>query len=165
LVRHTCQPCGPIVCSNLQHRLYQTTEPNLEYPLDHVAIAVPSLSAALPAFELVSGATGSPLEAVPSQGVNVVFVGGAGCRLELLEPASPDSPVARFLAKRGPGLHHIAYRVTDLESVLTDLANRGFELIDRKPRAGAHGRLVAFIHPRSTNGVLTELVQDDQPQP
>jgi methylmalonyl-CoA/ethylmalonyl-CoA epimerase len=165
LVRHTCQPCGPIVCSHQQRRHHQTTEPILEYPLDHVAIAVPSLGAALPAFELVSGAPGSPVETVPSQGVNVVFVGGAGCRLELLEPTSPDSPVARFLAKRGSGLHHIAYRVTDLEAVLTDLGNRGFELIDRKPRAGAHGRLIAFIHPRSTNGVLTELVQDSQPSP
>jgi methylmalonyl-CoA epimerase len=139
---------------------HQPTEPVLEYPLDHVAIAVPSIRAALPALELISGAPGSPAEAVESQGVNVVFIGTAGCRLELLEPTGPDSPVARFLDRRGPGLHHIAYRVTDLAAVLEDLGQRGFELIDRTPRAGAHGRLVAFIHPRSAGGVLIELVQD-----
>lgn len=135
-------------------------EPNLEYPLDHIGIAVPSIRAALPAFEHISGASGSRPEPVPAQGVNVVFLGTAGCRLELIEPIGPESPIARFLDRRGPGLHHVAYRVDDIARVLDDLAGRGFELIDRAPRPGAHGRLVAFIHPRSANGVLTELVQD-----
>lgn len=125
-----------------------------------MAIAVPSIRAALPAFELISGASGSPIETVPAQKVNVVFVGTAGCRLELVEPAGSDSPIARFLGRRGPGLHHIAYRVADIATVLADLAARGYHLIDAAPRAGAHGRLVAFIHPRSTSDVLIELVQD-----
>jgi methylmalonyl-CoA epimerase len=135
-------------------------EPDLEYPIDHVAIAVHSIRDALPAIELVTGAWGSRPEAVPSQGVNVAFVGSDGCRLELIEPTGPDSHVARFLERRGPGLHHVAYRVDDLQTVLERMAASGVELIDRVPRRGAHGRLIAFIHPRSFNGVLTELVQD-----
>ncbi|HEX7118942.1 MAG TPA: methylmalonyl-CoA epimerase [Longimicrobiales bacterium] len=131
-----------------------------QLPLDHVAIAVASIEEALPTFELVTGAEGSPRERVESQGVDVVFVGAGTGRLELLEPAAPDSPVARFLEKRGPGLHHLAYRVPDLEAALARLAAAGVQLIDERPRAGAHGRLVAFLHPRSTGGVLIELVQE-----
>lgn len=131
----------------------------MEHPVDHVAIAVPSIATALPVFELLAGATGSPIEHVPDQGVNVAFVGTAGCRLELIEPASDDSPINRFLERRGAGLHHVAYRVPDLETALDSLARHGFELIDRRPRTGAHGRRIAFIHPRSSQGVLTELIE------
>jgi methylmalonyl-CoA/ethylmalonyl-CoA epimerase len=91
--------------------------------------------------------------------VNVVFLGSGSAKLELVEPLSPDTPVGRFLAKRGQGIHHIAYRVEDLAATLDRLAEAGFELIDRTPRRGAHGRLVAFVHPRSTAGVLIELVE------
>jgi len=131
----------------------------VQHPLDHIGIAVPSIPAALPVFELLSGVAGSRIERVESQGVDVAFVGGTGCLVELIEPIRPDSPVARFIERRGPGLHHIAYRVSDLAAELERLVTQGFELIDRQPRAGAHGRRVAFIHPRSTNGVLTELVE------
>ncbi len=128
--------------------------------LHHIAIAVPSIAAALPTFEALTGATGSTPEAVAAQGVTVAFVGEGAGRLELLEPSTPTSGVARFLEKRGPGLHHIAYRVTDLARTLDRLAADGIELIDRAPRPGAHGHKVAFIHPRSAGGVLVELVEE-----
>ena len=126
--------------------------------LDHVAIAVESIAASQPIFESLLGAVGSPVERVDSQGVSVAFVGAGPGRLELIEPTGPDTPVGRFLARRGPGLHHVAYRVPDLEAALTRLAAEGVELIDRVPRTGAHGHRVAFLHPRSTGGVLIELV-------
>ena len=132
----------------------------MKHPIDHVAIAVPSLVAATPAFELLTGATATSVERVDEQGVDVVFVGTGPARVELLEPLTPESAVGRFLARRGAGLHHIAYRVEDLASELARLTAAGVELIDRVPRKGAHGRLVAFIHPRSAAGVLVELVQD-----
>ncbi len=132
----------------------------MEIPVDHIAIAVPSIDAARPVFELLTGGKASARERVDSQGVDVVFIGGGPARIELLEPLSPESAVGRFLEKRGQGLHHVAYRVTDIAATLSDLASKGVELIDRTPRLGAHGRLVAFIHPRSAAGVLIELVQD-----
>ena len=126
--------------------------------LDHVAIAVESIAATVPLFESLTGASSSPIERVDSQGVAVSFIGTGAARVELLEPTKPESTVARFLERRGPGLHHIAYRVEDLEATLARLAERGIELIDRVPRAGAGGHRVAFLHPRSTGGVLIELV-------
>jgi methylmalonyl-CoA/ethylmalonyl-CoA epimerase len=129
-------------------------------PLDHVAIAVESIAASLPIFESLLGAAGSPVERVESQGVCVTFMGSGAGRIELIEPTGPDTAVGRFLERRGPGLHHIAYRVPDLEATLARLAADGFELIDQTPRAGAYGHQVAFLHPRSTGGVLIELVSD-----
>ena len=130
----------------------------MQLPLDHVAIAVESIAASLPVFESLTGAQGSPVERVESQGVAVTFVGNGSSRVELLEPLSAESTVARFLARRGPGLHHIAYRVDDLGTMLEQLSARGVELIDRVPRAGAGGHRVAFLHPRSMGGILVELV-------
>jgi methylmalonyl-CoA epimerase len=130
----------------------------VQLPLDHVAIAVESIAALQPLYESLAGAAGSPVEAVPSQGVSVTFIGSGAGRLELIEPTGPDTPVARFLARRGPGLHHIAYRVEDIDAALDRLADAGIELIDRHARSGAHGSRVAFLHPRSTGGVLIELV-------
>jgi methylmalonyl-CoA epimerase len=125
------------------------------YPIDHVAVAVSSLSDAVPMFERLSGTAGSPVEELPAQGVNVAFVGG----VELLEPRGPDSTVARFLERRGPGLHHIAYRVPEIVDALQVAEAQGFRLIDSEPRPGAGGHLVAFLHPSSTGGVLIEFVQ------
>lgn len=127
--------------------------------IDHVAIAVPSITAALPLFELLADAVGSPIERVEAQKVDVAFVGTGTTRIELLEPTAPDSTVQKFLDKRGSGLHHIAYRVADIEAALKRLKEAGMQLIDEKPRPGAGGHLVAFLHPRSTHGVLVELVQ------
>jgi methylmalonyl-CoA/ethylmalonyl-CoA epimerase len=130
----------------------------VDLPLDHVAIAVESIATSLPIYESLLGSSGSPVEHVASQGVSVTFVGSGAGRIELLEPTSADSPVGRFLARRGPGLHHIAYRVGDIEAALTRLEADGFQLIDRTARPGAGGHRVAFLHPRSTGGVLIELV-------
>lgn len=131
----------------------------MELPLDHVAIAVPSISAALPIFELITGGPSSPVERVAAQRVDVAFVGTGEGRIELLEPTSPESTVQRFLDKRGAGLHHIAYRVPDIEAALARLAEAGVRLIDAVPRPGAGGHRVAFLHPQSTHGVLIELVE------
>jgi len=125
------------------------------YPLDHVAVAVASLEEAFPQFQLVAGHSCSPVEALPDQGVRVLFVGS----VELVEPLGPDTPVGRFLQRRGPGLHHIAYRVPDLPEALSRLKEQSLELIDPAPRLGSRGHQVAFLHPRSTGGTLIELVQ------
>lgn len=129
------------------------------FPLDHVGIAVASIQDAMPLFERLANARGSTVEDVASQGVRVAFVGVGSARLELLEAARPDSPIAKFIQKRGPGLHHIAYRVPDITAALADFAAEGVELIDREPRPGAAGHRVAFLHPRTTEGVLVELVE------
>ena len=126
-----------------------------DHPLDHVAVAVTSLEAASRLFELLSGETRSPPQTLEAQGVRVTFVGS----VELLEPLGSETPVGRFLQRRGPGLHHLAYRTGDIVAELARLEAEGLELIDRVPRPGAHGHLVAFIHPSSTEGVLIELVQ------
>ena len=124
-------------------------------PLDHIGVAAPSIHESAATYESISGATSSAIEELPEQGVNVAFVGS----IELIEPRSSTGSVARFLTRRGPGIHHIAYRVSDLLWTLQDLNTRGFQLIDEEPRLGARGHLVAFVHPESTGGTLIELVQ------
>ena len=124
--------------------------------IDHIAIAVPSITDAATTFELLTGHTCSPIEELPEQGVNVAFVGP----LELIEPRSPDASVARFIERRGPGLHHIAFRVPDMSKALAEYRDSGVRLIDEEPRTGARGHQVAFLHPDSTGGVLVELVQE-----
>ena len=131
----------------------------MELSLDHVAVAVPSITAALPIFELLADAPGSRIEHVQAQQVDVAFVGTGATRVELLQPSGPDSTVQKFLDRRGPGLHHIAYRVPDIEAAMHRLAAAGVRLIDEQPRLGAGGHKVAFLHPQSTHGVLVELVE------
>jgi LAO/AO transport system kinase len=126
--------------------------------LDHVALATESVAATAELFRELFGLAATAIEQVPAHHVRVQFVETAGARLELLEPTGPESAVARFLARRGSGLHHIALRVTDLESLLASLRDRGVRLIDERPRPGAGGTTVAFVHPSSTGGVLVELV-------
>ena len=130
-----------------------------ERPLDHVGIAVHSLDESLPTFESITGGKGYGRERVESQGVEVVFVGEGLGRLELLAPTRDDSAVAKFLAKRGPGMHHLCYRVASIRDELARYREAGAQLIDREPRPGAGGHMVAFIHPKSTGGVLVELVE------
>lgn len=127
----------------------------LGLPLDHVAVAVPSIAEALPLYERLTGARPSEVEEVAGQGVRVAFLGA----LELIEPTRPDGGVARFLERRGPGLHHIAYRTEDIARELERARGAGFEAIDAEARPGAFGHRVAFLHPRSTGGVLVELVE------
>lgn len=124
-------------------------------PLDHVAVAVSSIDKDGAVFELVTGDERSEPEVLEAQGVRVAFVGS----VELLEPLGPDTTVSRFLDRRGPGLHHIAYRVTRLSQELGRLEQAGVRLIDREPRDGARGHRVAFLHPASTGGILIELVE------
>jgi len=135
----------------------------VELPLDHVAIAVAAIADVLPLYESITGAAGSAPVRNTEQQVDIVFLGSGPCRIELLQPTSADSPVGRFLARRGAGLHHVAYRVPDLDAALERLAAAGVRLIDRQPRPGAHDRRIAFIHPQSTGGVLIELVEGEPP--
>jgi LAO/AO transport system kinase len=126
--------------------------------LDHVAIATGSTTGAAALFQELFGLAASPVESVPGQQVRVQFLETAGARLELIEPTEPHSTVAAFLERRGPGLHHIALRVADLEGTLATLRARGIRLVDERPRAGAGGTTVAFVHPSGIGGVLVELV-------
>jgi len=131
--------------------------------LHHVAIVVPSVAEARKTYVEVLGMQAGTVEHVPDQKVNVLVCHAGSQRIELVEPAAPDSPVTNFLAKRGGGLHHLAYRVANLERALATLRTAGLRLIDERPRPGAHGTRVAFVHPSSANGVLTELVEDPHP--
>ncbi len=127
--------------------------------LDHVGIAVSSLSDALAFYRDTLGLQIERPEEIASQRVRAHFIPVGDATLELLEATADDSPIARFLAKRGPGLHHVALRVEDIVAALAELKARGIRLIDETPRPGAHGALVAFLHPSSTHGVLVELKQ------
>src|SRR5919198_229047 len=127
--------------------------------LDHVGIAVANLSEAVSFYRDALGLEIDPPEDVRSQHVRAHFIPAGQSALELLEATSDDSPIAKYVAKRGPGLHHITLRVDDIRAALARLKTRGVRLIDESPRAGAHGSLVAFIHPSSTHGVLVELKQ------
>jgi methylmalonyl-CoA/ethylmalonyl-CoA epimerase len=127
--------------------------------LDHVGIAVADLGEALAFYRDALGLEVEAPEEVGSQGVRVHFVPAGETAIELLEPMADDSPIGRFIARRGPGLHHVTLRVDDLPAALTRLKARGVRLIDDTPREGAHGSLVAFIHPSSAHGVLVELKQ------
>src|SRR5437868_7239304 len=125
--------------------------------LDHIGISVKDLSAALAFYRDALGLEIEAPEEVPSQHVRAHFIAVGESRLELLEATSPDSPIAKAIEKRGPGLHHITLRVDDVAAALAQLRARGVRLIDETPRPGAEGSLTAFIHPASTGGVLIEL--------
>jgi methylmalonyl-CoA/ethylmalonyl-CoA epimerase len=127
--------------------------------LDHIGIAVGDLSQALAFYRDALGLEVEPPEDVPSQRVRAHFVPVGEATIELLEPTSADSPIARFIEKRGPGVHHVTLRVDDIRGTLAGLKARGVRLIDQEPREGAEGALIAFVHPASTHGVLVELKQ------
>ncbi|MBL0927289.1 MAG: methylmalonyl-CoA epimerase [Phycisphaerales bacterium] len=131
--------------------------------VNHIGIAVRSLEAQRSFYEGVLGARFEGVEEVPDQKVRVAFYslgpGDAPVRLEVLEPTSPDSPIAQFIEKRGEGLHHVAYTVDGIESRLAALKAGGVRLIDERPRPGAHGTRIAFLHPKASMGVLTELCE------
>jgi len=127
--------------------------------LDHVGIAVADLDAAFKFFRDVLGLHLESSEEIRSQRVNAHFVNVGDSTLEFLEATAPDSPIAKFLDRRGPGLHHVALRVDDIKAALAHLRSRGVRLIDEHPRPGAEGALVAFIHPSESHGVLVELKQ------
>ena len=127
--------------------------------IDHLGIAVHSIEEASPLYRDALGLAAGGTEEIPDQKVRVAFFQIGEVRIELLEPTADDSPIARFLKEKGPGLHHIAYRVENLPATLVALKVAGVQLIDEAPRDGAHGMKIAFAHPKSTGGVLTEFCQ------
>ncbi|HLI61339.1 MAG TPA: methylmalonyl-CoA epimerase [Solirubrobacteraceae bacterium] len=127
--------------------------------IDHIGVAVPSIDAALPLYRDVLGMALAHRETVEEQGVSAALLDVGASHVELIEPLSADGGVARFLADRGPGLHHVAYRVDAIEEALEACRRAGLRLIDERPRTGIRGSRVAFLHPKATGGVLTEIVQ------
>jgi methylmalonyl-CoA epimerase len=126
--------------------------------IHHLGVAVDDLDVALTTYSSLFGGEVEHRATVPEQGVEAASIRVGGGRVELLEPLGEDTPVGRFLAKRGPGMHHVAYEVDDVEAALAGLAEAGADLIDDRPRAGLFGLEVAFVHPDSVHGVLSEVV-------
>lgn len=127
--------------------------------INHIGIAVNSLDETIPFYRDNLGMAFKGMEEVVEQQVKVAFLEVGESKIELLEPTTHESPVARFLEKNGPGIHHIAYQVENIEAAIAKLESEGARMIDKVPRLGAHGARIAFIHPKSSNGVLTELCQ------
>ncbi|MYG19732.1 MAG: methylmalonyl-CoA epimerase [Gemmatimonadales bacterium] len=130
--------------------------------IDHVGIAVNSLQEAVPRWSAVLGQPPSGEETVPSEGIRATFFGEGVGRIELLAPLTPESPIARFLDRRGPGIHHVCVCVDDLEVALADAEAAGAETIPPRIRVGAGGARIAFLHPRSLKGVLLEMREDPE---
>ena len=128
--------------------------------IDHIGIAVKDISTALNFYKEALGLENISYEVVESQGVRVAFLPVGESRIELLEPLNEDSPIAKFIEKRGEGIHHLCVAVDNVEETLGEIKNRGLQVIDQKPRSGAHHKEIAFIHPKSSSGVLLELSQD-----
>jgi methylmalonyl-CoA epimerase len=132
--------------------------------IDHVAIAVDNLDETLEQFERLFGAKAQHRETIEGYGVEVATVDLGSTSIEFVEGKTPDSPTRRYVDKKGPGIHHVALEVDDIESAIATLAAAGAELIDRSPRTGKGGSKVAFVHPRSTGRVLYELVENKSPE-
>ena len=127
--------------------------------VDHVGVAVDDLEAALALYRDTLGMPLVHRETVTEQGVEAALLDVGESHIELLSPLGPDTPVGKFLARKGPGLHHVAYRVESVDDALAALSKAGMRLIDERPRTGIRNSRVAFVHPSSTGGVLTEIVQ------
>lgn len=134
--------------------------PALLTEIDHVAIAVADLDASVAWYATMFGATVTHRERIEGDGVEEALLKVAGSYIQLLTPISPESPVARFLARHGEGIHHVGYRVADVASALARLRSEGVRVIDAVPRAGSRGTTVAFVHPKASFGTLIELVQE-----
>ncbi len=128
--------------------------------IDHIAVAVSSLEEALPFYQESLGLALIGIETVAEQGVRTAKLDAGNTHIELLEPLSPESPVGKFIAQRGQGLHHICFAIDDINAGLESLQSAGVKLIDREARVGAGGARIAFVHPKATGGVLVELSQD-----
>lgn len=128
--------------------------------IEHLGIAVSNLNAAIQTYTELLGTPCYKIEAVESEGVKTAFFQVGESKIELLEATNENSPIAKFIAKKGEGIHHIAFDVTDIEKSMTELQEKGFQLINEKPKNGADNKLVAFLHPKSANGVLVELCQE-----
>jgi len=134
-------------------------EDNMIKGIDHIGIAVKSIDEALKFYEDVLGLQCTGVEEVSEQKVRTAFIPTGGSEIELLESTSEDGPISKFIEKKGEGIQHIALRVDDIEKALEEIKSKGLILIDEKPRYGAGGAKIAFIHPKSTKGVLLELCQ------
>lgn len=128
--------------------------------IEHLGIAVNSIEASLKTFETLLGTACYKIEEVQSEGVRTAFLQVGESKIELLEATNSDSPIAKFIEKKGGGIHHIAFDVEDIELEITRLTNEGFELIHKSPKDGADNKLIAFLHPKSTASVLVELCQE-----
>ncbi len=128
--------------------------------IEHIGIAVNNLDEAIAYYENTLGLTCYAIEEVPDQKVRTAFLKIGETKIELLESTDPEGPIGKFIEKKGPGVHHLAFAVNNLESNLAEVKEKGVRLIDSKPRKGAEGLDIAFLHPKSTFGVLTELCED-----
>ena len=128
--------------------------------IEHIGIAVKDLEASNKLFAALLGKEHYKIESVESEGVNTSFFQSGPNKIELLEATNPESPIAKFIDKNGEGIHHIAFAVDDIEKEMKRLSDEGFQLINKEPKKGADNKLVVFLHPKSTNGVLIELCQE-----
>ena len=128
--------------------------------IEHLGIAVNSIKESIKTFETLLGTNCYKIEEVASEGVKTAFLQVGESKIELLEATNPDSPIAKFLDKKGRGIHHIAFDTSDIEKEIERLTKEGFELIHKTPKDGADGKIIAFLHPKSTEGILVELCQD-----
>lgn len=128
--------------------------------IEHLGIAVESIDSSLKVYEALLGAKCYKVENVESEGVKTAFIQIGESKIELLEATDPTSPIAKFLTKKGQGIHHIAFDTDDIESEINRLKNEGFELIHQSPKNGADNKMIAFLHPKSTDGILVELCQE-----
>ncbi|MBS1772522.1 MAG: methylmalonyl-CoA epimerase [Bacteroidetes bacterium] len=128
--------------------------------IEHLGIAVKDLEVSVPLFEKILNTTCYKTEIVASEGVNTAFFRTGDSKIELLESANPDSAIAKYLEKKGEGIHHIAFEVQDIYEEMKRLQSLGFELIHKEPKSGADNKMICFLHPKTTNGVLIELCQE-----
>jgi methylmalonyl-CoA/ethylmalonyl-CoA epimerase len=128
--------------------------------IEHLGIAVESLELAIPIYEALLNVTCYKQESVVSEGVKTAFFKVGESKIELLEASLPDSPIAKFIAKNGPGFHHVAFEVDDIDAELARLQKAGFQLIHERSKDGADNKKIAFLHPKATNGFLVELCQE-----
>jgi methylmalonyl-CoA/ethylmalonyl-CoA epimerase len=128
--------------------------------IEHLGIAVENINASLKVYETLLGTTCYKVEEVESEGVKTAFLQVGESKIELLEATNQESPIAKFLSKKGKGIHHIAFDTDDIESEIKRLKNEGFELIHQSPKNGADNKIIAFLHPKSTDGILVELCQE-----
>lgn len=128
--------------------------------IEHLGIAVKSIDDSLKTFEILLGSDCYKIEEVATEGVKTAFIQVGESKIELLEATNPDSPIAKYLEKKGPGIHHIAFDVEDIEVEIERLTNEGFTLIHTTPKDGADNKLIAFLHPKSTESILIELCQE-----
>ncbi len=128
--------------------------------IDHIGIAVKHLSSSIPLFEKLLNTPCYKTEAIESELVNTAFFKTGDSKVELVEGYSPESPIYKFIEKRGEGMHHIAFKVDDINAEMKRLVSEGFTVINEEPKEGADNKLVCFLHPKSTNGILIELVME-----